>query len=298
MPVQRRMTQGEEMEEALNISQPDLGKIKLLREYFEKESEVSMAFLFGSQARNLAKQSSDWDIGVYFKPKEYLELEKEGDYPKEGRLYNDLVDILKADVDFLVLNRARPSLAFSILNSGFPLVVKDRKLYLRLLCKTSYEAIDFWDFVYDFWKIRERVKSLSPEDRAILIEHLAFLEDEFKDLEEFKKLTWDEYRKDRFKRRNVERWVENLVMASLDIAKITLASEKKEIPQTYKDTLKILGLLYFDSSFAERFSQFAELRNIVVHEYLDLKWGKIKNFVGEAENLYPEFIERIKKIIK
>lgn len=117
-------------------------------------------------------------------------------------------------------------------------------------------------------------------------------------MEEFKKLTWDEYRKDRFKRRNAERWVENLVMSSLDIAKVVLASEKKEVPETYKDTLKIFALLYFNFSFAERFSQFAELRNIVVHAYLDVKWGKIKNFIKEAESLYPEFIEGIKKIIK
>jgi uncharacterized protein YutE (UPF0331/DUF86 family)/predicted nucleotidyltransferase len=286
------------VEKALNVSHPNLEKIKLLKEYFEKNPEILMAFLFGSQAKNLARGSSDWDVGVYFKPKEYLELEQEGDYPNENKVWSDLVDTLKADVDFLVLNRARPSLVFSVLNSGFPLVVKDRKLYLRLLCKTSYEAIDFWDFVYDFWKIREKAKSLSQEDRAVLIEHLVFLEEEFKDLEEFKKLTWGEYQKDRFRRRNIERWVENLVMTSLDIAKITLAADKKEIPQTYKDVLKIFGLYYFSPSFATRFSQFAELRNIVVHEYLDIKWNKISRFIKEAENLYPEFIERTKKIIK
>jgi len=36
----------------------------------------------------------------------------------------------------------------------------------------------------------------------------------------------------------------------------------------------------------------------VVHEYLDIKWNKIKNFIAEAEALYPEFIEGIKKIIE
>jgi uncharacterized protein YutE (UPF0331/DUF86 family)/predicted nucleotidyltransferase len=286
------------MKKASKFPELNLEKIKLLQEYFEKKSEVSMVFLFGSQAKGLAVDSSDWDVGVYFTPREYLELEQEGNYPGESKIWSDLVDILQTEVDFLVLNRARPSLVFSILNSGFPLVIKDRKLYLRLLCKTSYEAIDFWDFVYDFWKIREKAKSLSQEDRAVLIEHLVFLEEEFKDLEEFKKLTWGEYQKDRFRRRNIERWVENLVMTSLDIAKITLAADKKEIPQTYKDVLKIFGLYYFSPSFATRFSQFAELRNIVVHEYLDIKWNKISRFIKEAENLYPEFIERTKKIIK
>lgn len=153
------------MEKASRVSQPNLRKIKLLREYFEKEPEVSMAFLFGSQAKSLARDSSDWDIGVYFKPREYLELEKEGDYPGENKIWSDLVGILQTDVDFLVLNRARPSLVFGILNSGFPLVVKDRKLYLRLLSKASYEAVDFWNFVYDFWQIRGRAKSLEQNQK-------------------------------------------------------------------------------------------------------------------------------------
>ena len=63
--------------ETVNVSQPDLGKIKLLQEYFERVAEVLMSFLFGSQAKNLARERSNWDIGVYFKPNEYLELEKE-----------------------------------------------------------------------------------------------------------------------------------------------------------------------------------------------------------------------------
>jgi len=141
------------MEKTLNASQPNLERIELLQKYFERKPEASMAFLFGSRAKSLARDSSDWDIGVYFKPKEYLELEKEGDYPNENKIWSDLVDILKTDVDFLVLNRAHPALVFSVMNSGFPLVIKDRKLYLGLLCKASYEAIDFW-------KIRERAESL------------------------------------------------------------------------------------------------------------------------------------------
>jgi len=136
----------------------NLRKIKLLKKYFEKQPSVSFAFLFGSQIKDRARAGSDWDIAVYFKPNEYLELEKEANYPNENEIWSDLVDCLQAEVDFLVLNRVRPSLVFSILNSGFPLVIKDRELYLRLLCKTSYEAIDFWNFVYDFWKIRERAK--------------------------------------------------------------------------------------------------------------------------------------------
>ncbi len=272
-------------------------KLKSLKKYFSENPNIILAFLFGSRSKDLARKISDWDIAVYFKPKQYLELETELEYPDESKIWSDIVDILEAEVDLLVMNRARPSLVFSILNKGISLSIKDQKLYLKLLIKTSYEAIDFWNFVSDYWKIRTKAKSLSPEDKSILIEHLTFLEDEFKDLNKLEKLTWEEYRKDSFKRRNIEKLVENLVMSSLDIAKIILASDKQEIPQTYKNILKVFGITYFNSEFAEKFSQFAELRNMLVYTYLDIKWNKIKNFIREAKKLYPEFIKKIKEVL-
>lgn len=273
------------------------GKIKKLRAYFEKEPNVALAFLFGSQAQGRSRQTSDWDIAVYFESKEYAELETNGTYSKEDKVWGDVAKILKTDVDFLVLNRAKPSLVFSILNSGIPIIIKNRKLYTELLSRTHYEAVDFWNFVSDFWRIRERSSSLSPQDTSTLIEHLVFLENEFKDIDHFRDMTWKEYSEDRDKRRNLERWVENLVMASLDIAKIILASEKREVPQTYRESLRSVSELYFDSQFAEQFSKFTDLRNIITHEYLDLRWDRIKQFIREADRLFPQFIAKIKEVV-
>ncbi|MEW6609271.1 MAG: hypothetical protein AB1414_17815, partial [bacterium] len=61
-------------------------------------------------------------------------------------------------------------LIYSVLTSGIPLIIKDRELYLDLLCKTSYEAIDFWQFVDEFWQISQKSKSLLPEEKARLIQ--------------------------------------------------------------------------------------------------------------------------------
>lgn len=274
--------------------------VKRLREYFERRDEVVMAFLFGSQAKGITHSASDWDIAAYFKPKEYLELETEEEYPGDSKIWSDLVDVLQTnDVDFVVLNRAAPSLVYSVLSAGIPLIIRDRKMYLDILCKTSYEAMDWWQFVFDFWKIRERSASLSPEDKKDLIKYITFLEEEIKDREEIRKITRDDYFDDRFKRRVIERWIENLVMSVLDIAKIIFASDKKTLPQSYKDTLRLFAGLYMkiDESQAEKFAEFAELRNIVVHEYLDLRWKKIKTFIEESETFYPQFIEKVKTFI-
>jgi len=40
------------------------------------------------------------------------------------------------------------------------------------------------------------------------------------------------------------------------------------------------------------------LRNILSHEYLDIKWDKITKFIEDAFKLYPPFIEKTKEFIK
>lgn len=270
-----------------------------LKEYFAKEEEVILAFLFGSKSQNRMRSFSDWDIGVYFKPSEYLEIEQDRKYKDEDKIWSDLIDILETDnVDFVVLNRARPVLVYNVLRTGIPLKIENKGLYLDLLCKVSYEAMDWWDFVSDYWKISQKAYSLHPEAKSRVLEILRFLEKEFKDIDEIRKISFKDYSGDSFKRRNVERWVENLVMSAINICEIVLACEGREIPQSYKDVLKVFVAIFVDETIAEDFSEFAKLRNIVVHEYLDIKWKRIKNFIQNAENLYPKFIAKIKQMLE
>lgn len=274
---------------------PDI--VNQLKEYFSKRDDICLALIFGSQVSGRQKPSSDWDIGIYFNPNNGLELETSKEYPGEQEIYRAVDNIVKAETDVVVLNRARPSLVFTVLNSGVPLIIKNNKLYLELLSKTHYEAVDFWNFIREFWQMREKAASLIPEAKAILIEHLTFLENELADLAKFQNFSRKDYFADSDKRRNMERWLENIVMSSLDIAKVILASEKKDVPQTYRETLRIFGILYFDASFADKFSEFADLRNIVAHKYLDVRWERIQKFIKEAKELYPIFVQKIKEIV-
>lgn len=274
----------------------DEKRIQRLREYLEGEISVVLAFIFGSRSKETQNYFSDWDIAVYFKPYEYSELESGKEYTEEHRIWGEIEKILESDdVDFIVLNRAKPSLVFSVLNIGIPLVIKDRKLYVALLIKTHYEAVDYWNFTKEFFEIAERTKSISEEDKSILRGLIKFLENEFSDIRKFETMGMKEYIQDSDKRRNVERWVENLVMAAIDITKIVLASERKAIPQTYRETLLHFCLNFMDEGSAKMFSQFAEMRNIVVHEYMEIKWERIKKFIADATKLYPLFIEAAKK---
>jgi uncharacterized protein YutE (UPF0331/DUF86 family)/predicted nucleotidyltransferase len=273
-------------------------KIERLKEYFKKKESVLLAYVFGSKSKGTSRTFSDWDIAVYFKPCQYGELESGRAYPDEHSIWGDLEKILESnEVDFIILNRAKPSLVFTILNSGTPLVVKDRKLFMRLLIRTHYEAVDWWQFTKEFYEISERAQSISEENKSILRVYVRFLENELEDMGKFKKLSRKDYLNTKDKRRNVERWVENLVMSSIDISKIILASKKREIPQTYRETLFRYAVEFMDEESAKKFSRFAELRNILAHEYLDLKWEKITEFIAETSTLFPLFIEKSKEYL-
>ncbi len=63
---------------------------------------------------------------------------------------------------------------------------------------------------------------LPPEDRARLIRYVDFIESELSDFSKFSKIDWKTYNEDRDIRRNLERWIENIVNCSIDIAKVII----------------------------------------------------------------------------
>lgn len=140
---------------------------------------------------------------------------------------------------------------------------------------------------------------MKREAKVRLIKHITFLENELLDYERFRSLSWEEYDKERDKRRNVERWVENIVNSSIDIAKIILASENRSLPDTYKEVVSNLSLFTgFESETMESLAERVKLRNIISHEYLDIRWDSIKRFIQEAEPLYKNFVVMVKEHIK
>lgn len=271
-----------------------------LRNYFLGKSGVSMAFLFGSFAAGRATSDSDVDIAVYFEPSgKSPEWEEDGIYEDEDNLWGEVERLVGRSTDLVVLNRAPSTLAFSIIRLGIPLVIKDHSLYLRFYLTISTAAEDFRDFVNDYWAIKQRSRSLSEVDRERLIRVLDFLETELADHNQFRGITRKIYETEASQRRNVERWVENIVNASIDIAKILLASEKKRIPETYRDTLSELSLLEgFEEETARNLASFAKLRNILAHEYLDIRFNQIRKFVDEAEPEYRKLADFVEGLLK
>ncbi len=132
--------------------------IKILKEYFEKKEDILMAFLFGSYAKSSVHRESDVDVAIYFRPKtDHLEWEEfDIKYEREDEIWLDLERLLKRNVDLVVLNRARSSIASSAI-SGIPIIIKDRGLYLDFMLRVTAEAEDFRETVEDYWRIKQAI---------------------------------------------------------------------------------------------------------------------------------------------
>jgi len=277
------------------------GVIKKLKEYFKKRDDIVMAFLFGSQANKRAHSGSDWDIAVYFKPEvEKVEWEEQGrEYPEEDKVWNDCIDILKTDnVDLVVLNRAPASIAETA-SAGLHLVIKDWNLWQRFRRVITQEAEDYRSFVSDFFAISQRSASLMPRDAEDLHKSIGFLEEQLRLYKIYCQTEQKEYEKEIRRRNEIERWVENIMNASIDISKIILGSQKKMIPDTYRSSLQhAIWELKLSNDFIEKFEKWVKLRNVLAHEYLDIKWKRISVFIRESEPYFKLFVEAAKKFLE
>jgi len=261
--------------------------LERLREYCHSNENIRLAFLFGSSAKGTAGEDSDLDIGVYVR-----------DAGKEEEIWMEVSRLMEQEVDLVVINDAPATLVSNILKTGLPVLIKERNLYWDLYLGTTCEAEDFNEFTESYWQIYRRSGSLFPEDRTRLIERVQFLEIEFEEIQEFKTLTYKEYLEEKIKRRNIERWVENIVNATIDIAKIILASEKREVPKTYDQAL--LNFVLFaglDERGAAKLSSFARLRNILAHQYFDMTYDRIMTFIRDCPPVFDVLFSFLRRRI-
>jgi uncharacterized protein YutE (UPF0331/DUF86 family) len=83
------------------------------------------------------------------------------------------------------------------------------------------------------------------------------------------------------------------------IARLILGAEGRPIPATYREIVTTLGLVAgFQCETAASRSNWVSLRNVLSHEYLDVKWAAIKKFIGEAEPSYQDLVKSTKAYLE
>src|SRR3989344_5092701 len=114
-----------------------LGKLK---KYFSERDDILMAFLFGSQAKGLARSESDIDIAIYLKTQS-----GDMDFESEDEIWLDLERILGKKVDLVILNREPAGVAFAAINSGKEICAKNPGLRTKFVLLVSAVADEISD---------------------------------------------------------------------------------------------------------------------------------------------------------
>lgn len=258
----------------------------------ERFPQLTFAVLFGSAAAGRMRPDSDIDVAVYGAAGGRLEIEQDREIDRETELQIALERATQRNVELLILNRAPATVCAAALTTGRIVLMRDRAFYTRYLLAVTSAATDFLRTEGDYRAIRGRSRSLSPVDRSRLERIVDFIDTELEDRQRFRGITQRRYRSDRDLRRNIERWVETLINAAIDIGKVVLSASGRPLPYTYGQLLADLETLPGFTGLSGRLQPLAAVRNLMAHEYLDLRFGRVARFVDEGAGAVGELARR------
>jgi len=126
-----------------------------------------------------------------------------------------------------------------------------------------------------------------------IIESIQFISQEMKEFEmEYTNKGWKDYKNDNKLQKLMDRTVENIITALIEVSGTILTEEGISI-ESYSDALrKCAAILGFSAKKQEIFSKLALQRNRLAHRYLNFRWEAIKMFKDQKE-LIIEILKRI-----
>jgi len=120
--------------------------------------------------------------------------------------------------------------------------------------------------------------------RGRISESLQFVTEEMKEFEkEYSAKTWQDYQRDKKLQKLMDRTVENILTALIEISG-TLLSEEGMAMESYGDALKKVGKLFgFSEEEQENLAKLAVARNRLAHRYLNFRWQSIRMYMNQQE---------------
>lgn len=247
-------------------------------EVLERDSEVLLAYLLGSAARDHLLSHSDVDIAVLLEPKSPL--------PKLGEMQERVAKALGlAEEKVDVVDLASASLSFKQRAlAGVRLL--DRGGFTTTLIREVNEKLPDVQGIAAA-SLRELL-SRSPLDidPAVLLARLQKAREEAAFLKARILGVGDVAVADEVLRRAMARSVHEAIESILDACRHVVSAKALGAAETYADFSRILaarGLM--KQELSQRIEELAKLRNVLVHPYAEVDYAKL---YGEVEQLVSQ----------
>jgi uncharacterized protein YutE (UPF0331/DUF86 family) len=123
-----------------------------------------------------------------------------------------------------------------------------------------------------------------------IIESLQFISEEMKEFDtKYADKTWTEYQQDKELQKIIERTVENILTALIEVSGCILTQEGIVVENYAQCLGKCAKLFALTQQEQQNIEKLANIRNRLAHRYLNLKW--------EAINMYKTHSNLIKKLL-
>lgn len=113
-------------------------------------------------------------------------------------------------------------------------------------------------------------------------------------LSKLKGVNRDCYIADRDIRNILDKTLNDIILCLIDIAEECLKKNKRDLPDTYRDTL--LACYEFVGDISLKIAPLVKHRNEAIHQYLNLNWHNIvivRNKIGDIK----EFLDKMRKAL-
>lgn len=120
--------------------------------------------------------------------------------------------------------------------------------------------------------------------RGRILDSIRFISDEMREFdEEYARKTWKEYQEDRRLQKLMDRTVENILTALIEVCG-TFLTEQGVAVESYGDALREAGkALEFSENEQEDLYKLALQRNRLAHRYLNFRWQAIRLFAEKKD---------------
>ena len=119
-----------------------------------------------------------------------------------------------------------------------------------------------------------------------IVESVQFIGEEMQEFEkEYSTRTWQDYQKDKKLQKLMDRTVENILTALIEVSGALLA-EEGIAGESYSEILKKTGEFFgFTNEEQENLSKLAVQRNRLAHRYLNFRWQAINMYTQQRDVL-------------
>ena len=267
------------------------GSLESLRQLLSKHDEVILAYLFGSVAEE-GFSARDIDLA--------LKLESKDNLGTIASLTGEIARTLKVPEDkedIVDIDRAGLPLKHKVLTQGIKLVdKKDAESALVSDVVENYPVYNTdYEYLCNLW-----LKEDPQIDRKLLLKRLdELLRNTTMMKEKYvgKDVSW--LLADLERAYAFERVMHRAIEAMLDICRHIVSAKRLGLAEYYSDyPIRIAEANLMDNQMATSINKLAKLRNILIHEYVELNYERLLQEAKKVVNeLSPRFTEWLRNFL-